>query len=33
MTDPDLYRSVVDSLSAHVATLDDGGTIVESNRA
>lgn len=29
----DLYRVVVDSMSAHVAILDEQGTIVETNRA
>lgn len=33
MLDPILYQSVVDSLSAHVAILDEKGVIIDTNRA
>jgi len=33
MLEPNLYKVVIDSLSAHVAILDDQGQIVETNRA
>lgn len=33
MADNDLYKVVIDSISAHVAILDETGTIVETNRA
>ena len=33
MLDPDLYQTVVDSMSAHVAILDADGVIIETNRA
>ncbi|MFT5726904.1 MAG: DNA-binding CsgD family transcriptional regulator [Desulforhopalus sp.] len=33
MLDPILYQSVVDSMSAHVAILDDQGVIIGTNRA
>lgn len=31
--DPSLYHTVVDSMSAHVAILDDQGVIIDTNRA
>lgn len=33
MSKTDLYKVAMDSLSAHVAILDEGGTIIETNRA
>ena len=33
MLEPDLYKVVVDSMSAHVAILDEQGIVVETNRA
>lgn len=33
MLEPNLYKVVIDSLSAHVAILDEQGQIVETNRA
>ena len=33
MLDPDLYQTVVDSMSAHVAILDEHGVIIDTNRA
>ncbi|WP_163340501.1 LuxR C-terminal-related transcriptional regulator [Desulfopila sp. IMCC35008] len=33
MLDPSLYQTVVDSLSAHVAILDENGVIIDTNRA
>ena len=33
MLEPTLYKVVVDSLSAHVAILDDQGVVIETNRA
>ena len=33
MLEPNLYKIVIDSLSAHVAILDEKGKIVETNRA
>jgi DNA-binding CsgD family transcriptional regulator len=33
MVDKDLYRVVIDSMSAHVAILDEQGQIIETNRA
>jgi DNA-binding CsgD family transcriptional regulator len=33
MLEPNLYKVVIDSLSAHVAILDEHGQIVETNRA
>jgi len=33
MLDPDLYKTVVNSMSAHVAILDEHGVIIHTNRA
>ena len=33
MVAPDLYKEVVDSISAHVAIIDEKGIILETNRA
>ncbi len=33
MLDPNLYQTVVDSMSAHVAILDEQGVIIDTNRA
>jgi len=33
MLEPTLYKVVIDSLSAHIAILDDQGIIIETNRA
>jgi len=33
MLEPTLYKVVIDSLSAHIAILDDRGVIIETNRA
>lgn len=33
MLDPDLYQTVVNSMSAHVAILDEDGVIIDTNRA
>ena len=31
--DPNLYQVIMDSMSAHVAILDEEGTIIETNRS
>ena len=33
MSEPNLYQTVVDSMSAHVAILDEQGVIIDTNRA